>query len=92
MPTRPGAPVGGDADQGDRPDDGCGPQYGARLVEVIANLRDRIDEARPMVGPVEGEGLQTSLNAAAAKLASLDRTNIRRQDATNHYPSVTPLR
>jgi hypothetical protein len=47
-----------------------------RLAEIIANLRDRIDEARTNGWTGEVEGLRTSLNAAAAKLTSLDRMNI----------------
>lgn len=44
-----------------------------RLVDIAANLRARIDEARANGWTGEVEGLRISLNAAAAKLASLDR-------------------
>ncbi|WP_260850621.1 site-specific integrase [Rhodococcus sp. WB9] len=44
-----------------------------RLVEIIANLRERIDEARGNGWRGEVQGLQTSLDAAATKLAGLDR-------------------
>lgn len=50
------------------------PQARPRLVAIIANLRERIQEARLNGWLGEVEGLQTSLNAAAAKLAALDRT------------------
>lgn len=48
------------------------PQARPRLVEIIANLRDRIQEARLNGWLGEVEGLQTSLDAAARKLVSLD--------------------
>ena len=51
------------------------PKARPRLVEIIANLRDRIEEARINGWTGEIEGLRTSLNAAAAKLTSLDRIN-----------------
>jgi site-specific recombinase XerD len=44
-----------------------------RLVAIIANLRDRINEARMNGWLGEAQGLQISIDAAAAKLASLDR-------------------
>jgi hypothetical protein len=59
-----------------------------RLVEIIANLRDRIDEARTNSWTGEVEGLRSSLNAAGAKLASLDRMIIRPQAATNHVTAL----
>ncbi|MBU3062154.1 site-specific integrase [Nocardia sp. NEAU-G5] len=49
----------------------------SRLVEIIANLRDRITEARINGWAGEVDSLTVSLNAAAAKLASLDRTHQR---------------
>jgi integrase len=64
------------------------PRTRPRLVEIIANLRDRIDEARTNGWTGEVEGLRTSLNAAGAKLASLDRINTRPQDATNHIAAL----
>jgi site-specific recombinase XerD len=51
------------------------PAQRGRLAEIIANLRDRIAEARINGWLGEVEGLQVSLDAAAAKLASLDRRN-----------------
>lgn len=45
----------------------------ARLAEIVANLRDRIEEARANGWTGEVEGLRVSLNAAGAKLAGLDR-------------------
>ncbi|WP_259120258.1 site-specific integrase [Rhodococcus erythropolis] len=44
-----------------------------RLAEIAANLRDRIDEARSNGWTGEVEGLTVSLNAAAAKIVSLER-------------------
>lgn len=44
-----------------------------RLAEIITNLRDRIAEARINGWLGEVEGLQVSLDAAAAKLVSLNR-------------------
>ncbi|MFC0429964.1 site-specific integrase [Kutzneria buriramensis] len=61
------------------------PRQRQRLVEIIANLRDRIAEARHNGWLGEVEGLQTSLNAAAAKLTSLDRTT------TTARPTITDL-
>jgi hypothetical protein len=51
------------------------PRARPRIAEIIANLRDRIDEAHTNGWTGEVEGLQTSLNPAGAKLASLDRMN-----------------
>jgi hypothetical protein len=44
-----------------------------RLVEIIANLRDRISEAKLNGWFGEVEGLKVSLEAASRKLVSLDR-------------------
>lgn len=44
-----------------------------RLVQIIANLKARIQEARINGWLGEAQGLQVSLDAARAKLASLDR-------------------
>lgn len=49
------------------------PQARPRLVEIIRNLGERIQEARLNGWFGEVDGLQTSLNAASAKLSSLDR-------------------
>jgi hypothetical protein len=59
-----------------------------RLVEIIANLRDRIDEAQTNGWTDEVEGLRTSLNAAASKLTNLDRMNSRRIDIANQVVSL----
>jgi hypothetical protein len=48
-----------------------------RLVEIIANLRDRIQEAKLNGWLGEVAGLDASLQAAARKLASLDRMRAR---------------
>ncbi|QYN18741.1 site-specific integrase [Amycolatopsis sp. DSM 110486] len=53
------------------------PRQRGRLVEIVANLRDRIAEARLNGWLGEVEGLTTSLTAATAKLADLDRTRNR---------------
>ena len=44
-----------------------------RLIEIIASLRQRIDEAHHNGWRGEAQGLQTSLDAATAKLVGLDR-------------------
>ena len=61
-----------------------------RLVEIIANLRDRIDEAQTNGWPGEVEGLRTSLNAAASKLTNLDRMNTRGIDIANQVALGIP--
>lgn len=53
-----------------RPD----PAARGRLTEIIANLADRITEARVNGWTGEAEGLQVSLAAARAKLAAIDKT------------------
>lgn len=50
------------------------PAQRQRLVEIIANLRDRIAEADANGWRGEVQGLQTSLDAAARKLVALDRS------------------
>ncbi|TSD99858.1 site-specific integrase [Skermania sp. ID1734] len=54
------------------------PRARPRLGAIIQNLRDRIDEARANGWFGEIQGLQISLDAAAAKLAALDRAERRR--------------
>jgi integrase len=49
------------------------PTARTRLVEIAANLRDRIKEARMNGWLGEVQGLQISLDATVAKLATLDR-------------------
>lgn len=61
-----------------RPD----PAARGRLTEIIANLADRITEARINGWLAEVEGLQCNLNGARAKLAMLDRT------ARNNAPAT----
>jgi hypothetical protein len=50
----------------------------SRLVEIIDNLRDRIQEAKLNGWLGEVQGLETSLRAAAQKLVSLDRMRDRK--------------
>jgi len=47
------------------------------LVEIIANLKDRVQDAKLNGWLGEVAGLQTSLNEAVRKLVSLDLTKIR---------------
>ena len=49
----------------------------SRLAAIIENLRDRICEARTNGWLGEIQGLQISLDAAASKMAALDRTERR---------------
>jgi hypothetical protein len=49
------------------------PQQRPRLIAIIRNLGDRITEARMNGWLGEVEGLPVSLDAARAKLTSLDR-------------------
>jgi hypothetical protein len=51
------------------------------LAEIIANLNDRIGEAKLNGWLGEVEGLQISLNEAARKLVGLDRMQTRRDAA-----------
>ncbi|MBA2811492.1 hypothetical protein E0500_030185 [Streptomyces sp. KM273126] len=51
------------------------PQQRPRLIDIIRNLRERITEARANGWLGEVEGLLVSLNAAMAKLTSLNRTS-----------------
>jgi hypothetical protein len=53
------------------PDAALDPRQRHRLAEIIANLGDRITEARASGWLGEVQGLQVSLDAARAKLASL---------------------
>jgi hypothetical protein len=64
-----------------RPD----PAARSRMTEVIANLADRIAEARINGWLGEVENLQVSLKAARGKLAAIDRT------ARNNAPGTTDL-
>ena len=64
------------------------PRARGRLTEIVANLRDRVEEARANGWTGEVEGLKVSLNAAAAKLASLDRMQAR---AVGGIRAVTDL-
>lgn len=51
------------------------PNQRSRLIEIVRNLTDRIDEARANGWLGEVQGLQISLDAARAKLVSLDRAS-----------------
>jgi hypothetical protein len=51
------------------------PKQRNRLIEIVRSLNDRIDEARANGWFGEVQGLQISLDAARAKLVSLDRTS-----------------
>jgi len=51
------------------------PKQRLRIVEIIANLSDRIREAELKGWLGEVGGLKTSREAAAKKLTSLDRSN-----------------
>jgi integrase len=53
------------------------PRARPRLVSIIRNLGDRINEARDHGWLGEVDGLQTSLAAATEKLTNLDRINTR---------------
>jgi hypothetical protein len=53
------------------------PRARPRLAAITANLRDRIEEARANGWLGEIQGLQISLDAAAAKMAALDRAQRR---------------
>jgi hypothetical protein len=58
------------------------PRQQARLADIIANLKDRISEARINGWPGEAQGLQISLDAARAKMAGLVRAQRSRQPGT----------
>jgi hypothetical protein len=51
-------------------------------LEIIANLRERIEEAKSYCWLGEVAGLRTSLNEAARKLVSLDRAHERQPAGT----------
>ena len=51
------------------------PKQRLRIVEIIANLSERIREAELNGWLGEVAGLKTSRDAAAKKLTSLDRSN-----------------
>jgi hypothetical protein len=53
------------------------PSARSRLVEIIANVKDRIQEAKLNGWLGEVTGLETSLKEAARKLVSIDRTRNR---------------
>ncbi len=63
------------------------PRARPRLIEIAANLRDRIAEARANGWTGEAEGLRISLDAVAAKLVSLDRMH----DRAGSPPRITEL-
>jgi hypothetical protein len=55
------------------------PRQKGRLAERIINLKDRISEAKANGWRGEVQGLQVSLDAAQAKMASLVRAGQRHQ-------------
>jgi hypothetical protein len=59
------------------------PRQRHRLAEIIANLGDRITEARASGWLGEVQGLQASLGAARAKMASLAKADRARANATD---------
>lgn len=65
------------------------PRQRGRLVEIIRNLSERIDEARMNGWLGEVQGLQVSLSKAKEKLVGLDRT--RSTDGSVHLgmPTIT---
>jgi integrase len=60
-----------------------------RLIEIIANLRDRVEEARMNGWLGEVQGLQVSLDAATRKLVSMDRTRDRHTKSSVDLPMPT---
>jgi hypothetical protein len=56
------------------------------LVEIVANLRDRIQEAKLNGWLGEMEGLNASLEAASRKLVSMDRMIKRAPDDSRANP------
>jgi hypothetical protein len=60
-------------------------------VEIIANLRDRISEAKLNGWLGEVEGLKVSLEAASRKLVSLDRAHDRQPNGPTNLgiPVIT---
>ena len=70
------------------------PTQRTRLVEIIANLGDRITEARTNGWLGEVQGLRASLDAATKKLASLDRTTARGRPGPTDLdlPATRPAR
>jgi len=70
------------------------PQARPRLVEIIANLRDRVQEARLNGWLGEVQGLQVSLDEAARKLVNLDRAHARQVSGPVdlEMPVITRLR
>ncbi|MGW4124872.1 tyrosine-type recombinase/integrase [Nocardia sp. NPDC004711] len=63
------------------------PRARPRLTEIIANLGDRITEAKTNGWTGEVEGLRVSVNAAATKLASLDQLH-ERSSCTTHLTEL----
>src|ERR1044072_2784822 len=60
-----------------------------RLIEIIANLRDRVEEAQMNGWLGEGQGLQVSLDAGTRKLVSMDRTRDRHTKSSVDLPMPT---
>jgi hypothetical protein len=70
------------------------PRQRPRLVETIANLTERIEEAELNGWLGEKEGLGVSLQAARAKLATLDRHQAQSTHPTTDLgiPEITTAR
>lgn len=64
------------------------PRQRDRLVDIIANLRHRIDEALRQQWAGEARGLEVSLAAAKTKLAAMDRAGSRRDGPPNVAPGM----
>ncbi len=66
------------------------PKQRDRLVEITANLRQRMQEAHHHRWAGEARGLEVSLAAAEAKIAALDRANANRVRPTALGIPTTP--
>ena len=67
------------------------PRARPRLAAIIADLRDRIDEARASGWLGELQGLQISLDATASNLAALDRASSRGNQVIAPSAPMRPL-
>ncbi|GAA0547682.1 site-specific integrase [Paractinoplanes ferrugineus] len=65
------------------------PRQRSRLIAIVRSLSERIAEARLNGWLGEVQGLQTSLNAAEAKLAALDRAAKRPGPVPLGLPTIT---
>ncbi len=64
------------------------PEQRSRLVEIVDNLAARITEATDRGWHGELQGFQVSVDAARAKLASLDRTKTTSRQILLSLPTV----